>query len=141
MVLLIKICQYSFPSATLSFSQPTAGALDSRIQRDDEFSDSEDEGEGGRRDRTSHQKAPSAAKTNGKTNGAPAPSSSIAPPTQEELDELLEPGRRPRVRPAETIEGEPEGEDIVPVAGAEVQAETSADRRTIETEDVQMGGA
>ena len=30
---------------------------DARVQRDDEFSDSEDEGEGGRRDRTSHRQA------------------------------------------------------------------------------------
>jgi hypothetical protein len=70
--------------------------LDARIQRDDEYSDSEDEGEGGRRDRKSHQKsatpsttAPTRASSSKSTT--PAVLSSLAPapapplPTQPEV--------------------------------------------------------
>ena len=46
--------------------------MDQRIQRDDEFSDSDDEGTGGRRDRASHKRPRRSASPTAATNGASA---------------------------------------------------------------------
>ncbi|POY73559.1 hypothetical protein BMF94_3497 [Rhodotorula taiwanensis] len=55
---------------------------DRRIQRDDEFSDSEDEGEGGRRDRQSHRRAsPRPSRSRSPGTGTPA-----APPASVPLE-------------------------------------------------------
>ena len=47
--------------------------LDTRIQRDDEFSDSEDEGTGGRKDNKSHKKSSTKSNSKASKSATPAP--------------------------------------------------------------------
>lgn len=114
------------PFSLLSHPPPlncTGSDLDSRIQRDDEYSDSEDEGMGGRRDRKSHKKSQGNQNVEGPRRGGGA-TSSVS-------EDQLGRGRRPSVRPEETVPGVKEGEDVVMVFE---QAKTSGERKTIERE-------
>lgn len=97
-----------------------AQTLDSRIQRDDEFSDSEDEGTGGRRDRTSHRE-----------NGFSKSKKASKTTTNTLLtSDLIPPSTRPPVPIPETIPGVPEGEDVEIEMYEGPPATTSAARAT-----------
>jgi len=113
------------PTTSSSSSLPTpasipsaAHTLDARIQRDDEFSDSEDEGTGGRRDRTSHRE-----------NGFSKSKKASKTTTNTLLtSDLIPPSTRPPAPIPETIPGVAEGEDIELYEGP--PATTSAARAT-----------
>lgn len=105
----------SLSRALTDFSLPV-GDLDARIQRDDEYSDSEDEGEGNRRDSRSHRSAPNST--------IPIPA----------LSDAIPPATKPPVRPMEVVEGEMEGEEIVEVEVGP-PAVTSAARATTIAEE------
>ncbi|ORY80772.1 hypothetical protein BCR35DRAFT_291286 [Leucosporidium creatinivorum] len=97
--------------------------LDARIQRDDEFSDSEDEGTGGRRDRTSHRQQNGFSK-----------SKKATPSSTHLTSDLIPPSTRPPAPIAETVPGVPEGEDVVemyegpPATTSAARATTTAER-------------
>lgn len=144
-------------------SRSTAHTLDARIQRDDEFSDSEDEGTGGRRDRTSHasasasasvassrpmSKKPSSTSASSSSpsvaNAAPAgaavapaaPSGTGVSGAGDGTSELIPPATRPpaSTKEIETVAGQPEGEDVPVTAAETLVVEESADRATVERE-------
>ena len=125
-------------------SRRDQASLDKRIQRNDEFSDSEDEGTGQRRDRQSHKKRKvkssaspvAAAAANG--NNAEASTSASASngvsgatldaPVDNPLDGPIVQSGAPPVKLPETIPGVPEGEDVKMDDGP--QLTTSAARAT-----------
>lgn len=142
-------------------SRSTAHTLDARIQRDDEFSDSEDEGTGGRRDRTSHASASasaassrpmskkpsstSASSSSPSVANAAAAATAVAPAAPsgtgvsgagDGTSELIPPATRPpaSTKEIETVAGQPEGEDVPVTAAETLVVEESADRATFERE-------
>lgn len=115
-------------------------ALDKRIQRDDEFSDSEDEGEGGRRDHSSHKKlrkskSPSAGSTSCTQLNGNTPATEAATPSA--------PAREPAGLPvtaADPATGLDNGGATINAAGepvATVPVITSVQRST--TDDANAG--
>lgn len=143
--------------------------LDNRIQRDDEFSDSEDEGDGGRRDARSHRE-PKASTSAGidipilPPASTPAPSASIpaeslpiavpisipspsasaaavepVAPGPILTSSLIEQSQFPPVPPAETIPGQAEGDDVE-IEDFGPQATTSAARATVDAAEGEDAG-
>lgn len=114
------------------FAHCTAHTIDSRIQRDDEFSDSEDEGSGGRRDRTSHKtNGISKSKPSSKSPPPPAPTTSTGQPL---TSDLITPSGIPPAPLPETVPGVAEGEDVEIAEYDGPQATTSAARATTTAE-------
>lgn len=139
--LLLDTRCHLYPSIT---PPTTVHTIDARIQRDDEFSDSEDEGTGGRRDRSSHQNGSSKSKKSSTKSSTPATTASGIPLTSD----LIPPSTRPPAPKPETVPGVPEGEDVDIPLYEGPPATTSAARATTtaaqgeddaKAEDVEMG--
>lgn len=99
--------------------------MDARIQRDDEYSDSEDEGEGGRRDRKSHKNASSAGTSKLAVVQPLAPPSPVVVPISSPVATLS--ALTPAAAPPLPVQREITTEEIDAMERELLEEDTSAD--------------